>query len=355
MLLEQFMNESFSGSSYVPDVEPLFESYIQGEDVNELHMINREFNQQMNAINENVIFAAALSDVALMKGREEDAYRLQESVIGDVFTKIKEKIIELWRKIKAFFVNLFKSISVSVGKIENSLKGVEKILRSKDLSNFKYQMHDWKDSDMPNVITSNINKTVDRYKNTADTLYNQAKSIMDGSDNTYSSLEKEELDSDDSMVHIGNLVGASEKLTLQEANTMIQESYGCSGTPDEQTGLSDYTSMITFLKSFKNNKTIKKLQTDTDTAYKKAITAVDGFKSKADALKINDKADNQSDRTSARTKVVGMIKNISTRMTSTLSSYNSLMGTCINCNKQRFSEYRSIISKAVRYSGKKED
>ena len=148
---------------------------------------------------------------------------------------------------------------------------------------------------------------------------------------------------------IENIIGTPGVETIEAAKDIVRDNFGCKDPVKEFTGnKSDFANMVTFLKGFDKNKVLVDLNKNTKNAYNEALKTINSIESRINAI---------SAKSEANSKAISLIqttaKNGATLCTKGLKILNTLMGTCINCNKMRFKEYRSIVASAVRYNPKK--
>lgn len=361
MYLENYLNENAT-SVITENVEPLHEAWITGEDVNELAVINNEAIEAMATIAENSLFAESLAYIAELQGDTEKASSLQEGVIGNIFSKVKETLIKMWQKVKAFFANLFKSIAISMGDVSKTLKDVDKYLPD-DLSKYSYKGYKWSNTNIAETISSKVLKSVEDMGTVAQSSLDAATKAAKRTSGSGNPAAREDFDKPDkkdwernreSMIAI--FLGKSGEVTMAEAGDMIKEAYGCNGAPETIEGFSavSISTMINFCKTFDKNKALNKLKSDTDKAYGKAVNEAKKCESAIGKLKLSDNAVGQN--AANRKKEINFYLNAAkvtvTSMTTGLSVYNSLMGQCIACEKKKFKEYRSAIAGAVRHKAK---
>lgn len=279
---------------------------------------------------------------------------LQEAAIGDAINKAIAFMRNAWQRMKTWFSNLFKSISVSMGDVEKSLKGVDAKLNSKNLSDFEYTGHDWKESDIPDKLGKNISAYGEEMKRTVAMAVNMSKETKaaDDSRESYKNNDSKSNETEVSRKIVSKIISGSEgELTMDEAYDMIEKSYGFD-TNGNKKGLSDWRNMITFLKGFKDNKTLKNAQKKCDEAYAKCISAAEKGLKEVNSLKnkVKPDANNAKNSTIFLSNMQGSIQRAITNAKSALNTYDQLMGKCISMEQAKFKEYRSVIASAVRYN-----
>lgn len=347
--IDNYLNENTS--LFHGDVQPaLNESWITGENENELSIISGQFNREVFAIQENFLFAQGLAYVAEVQGKETDI--LSES-FGGFFKSIGERIQKMWAKVKAFFVRLFKSISIALGDINKSLSGVEKHLEGKSFSNFTYQGHNWNlgtGESIAKKMATNIKSGINETKAGIKVALNMTKKIS-----------KDEAGADDISSDTKRVVEASnylfsygENMTLEQVKIDIKKKYGSYEPVKEIKGLNNWSNMVKFLRGFNKNKTLTDLQKTSNELYNTTLVTIQETQKQIDAITPGKKVsgDEPIDRVNkslenARKNTAAAISMLATVM----SQYNALMQLCIAEEKSIFSEYKSVIAKAVRYKG----
>ena len=354
MILDKFLNESKSIS-----IEPLFESYIQGEDINEIYMMTEDFNRNNERLDEGVMLAESLAFICEQKGNYDNARVLQEGAVIDFFKKLKENLTKLWQRVKAFFVNLFKSIQVEMGNINKSLENIDKYL-DKDFSKFAYDGHKW--STNPSIQTTISNKAkeaIKGIKNLVDKQKNNSTKAREG-DNSLGDNENGIIGNDHGVSlkkATASMVGQSGELTLEEAKDKIKAHWGYTTSTDSIKNFSVISkgSMIQFLKDFSKNKILIDLKNETDETFKESINAISDAQNLVERLKPKEdaKEDEQTKSKNTISNAVTNIKSLSNQVMQVISAYDKLMSECIACEKAKFSEYRNTLAAAVRYKPSK--
>lgn len=347
--IDNYLNEN--SSMFHGDVQPaLNESWITGENENELSIISGQFNREVFAIQENFLFAQGLDYVASIQGKQTDI--LSES-FGSFFSSIGDRIKKMWAKVKAFFVRLFKSISIALGDINKSLSGVEKHLEGKSFSNFSYQGHNWNlgtGETIAKKMATNIKSVINEAKTDVKAALNYSKKISrdEAGANDVSGNMKRGFEASNYLFSYG------EDLTLEQVKIDIQKKYGNYESAKEIKGLNNWSSMVKFLREFNKNKTLTDLQKTSNELYNTTLVTIQDTQKQLDAITPNKKVsgDEPLDRVNkslenAKKNTASAIANLA----SVMSQYNALMQFCISEEKAIFSEYKSVIAKAVRYKG----
>ena len=380
-VLDQFLNESTTG--YGCDIEkpePLSESesFFITPDANGVALLKeqderdiRRLDMAMLKLNSVVLTEGyklnmptnTLSESAMEEKRMQ-IVNLQEAGIVDYWNKFIEMIKKAWQRMVTWFKNLFKSISVAVMNVKKSLKGVDKILKNKDFSNFTYDGHDWKDSTIYATMASNIESISNELSKDLDDgeklLAGMKATKLSGENEdeikmNNSPSKSEDLDYESKAKEkIGQIVGKGETSTsMEQAKDIIAESYGYSESKTI-TGC-DWKGMVEYLTKFNDSKTITESQKTCDANYKKLIAKAEKMKSAISSAS----ADTQKGNPDATRTIASRFNYVEKRTekiiqlnNKCLSAYDTLIGYCITVEKARFSEYRSVISKAIRYNGK---
>ena len=380
-VLDQFLNESTTGYGYnIEKPEPLSESesFFITPDANGVALLKeqderdiRRLDMAMLKLNSVVLTEGyklnmptnTLSESAVEEKRMQ-IVNLQEAGIVDYWNKFIEMIKKAWQRMVTWFKNLFKSISVAVMNVKKSLKGVDKILKNKDFSNFTYDGHDWKDSTIYSTMATNI-----------ETISNEASKDLDDKEKLLGALKlvrtsaeneneikfndakskTEDLNDEAKFKEkIGQIVGKGETSTsMEQAKDIIAESYGYSESKTI-TGC-DWKGMVEYLTKFNDSKTITESQKTCDENYKKLIARAEKIKGSIGSISSKTQKENpDGTRTVASrfNKVEKSMEKIIQFNNKCIAAYDTLIGYCITVEKARFSEYRSVISKALRYNGK---
>lgn len=344
MLFSNIENLMESGSL---NIEPISEAEIAHitPDGNGLHQIVLESQQETMKIDRAVVLAE-------QKMLEQEAMgsihlaALQEAVVGDVFKKMVDKIKELYQKVVAFFKKLFASISLSCGDIKKALEKSKEYLKG-DFSKYEYTMTPWKSSvSIASEISTKLTGSIDMYKAIANSIEKVATEIHEGAKN------EDKFNTDVTTIEeaFGTLLDKGEQISSEEASEIIKEAYADSQSPEKMKGLPNLNGMVEYLKSFNKNKTLTDLKTKTEKAFGEAVKVAKSTEDKV--VKLQSKAKGE-DATKALGKVVKVAKANLGSINNSLSAYSVLMGVCINMEKKKFSEYRKVISGAIRYKGGK--
>ncbi len=345
MILSGLLSESNNlGNFNTEDVEPIVKAHYTANSTG-VQAILFESDESHVQLEENVMLAEQIVLSLQVKGDEAAAESLSEGMVGDYFNKMVEGLKKLWQKIKGWFANIFKSLEVATRDINSIITKYEKEIKGKDFSNFEYKGHKWKSGAIEGVHTSATTK--------ANTIMGALASLSGTS--TVSSGDTEartdsakELSSNK---HLGALLGQDE-MSQAEAKKHVLETV--TGSEKEETiknfEVISVTDMIAFVKDFKNSKTIKKAQAETDKLFSKAIA--DAQKMIKDVEAQHNKGDYAEGKKEHSQKNIALAKHNVNSMRNLLGGYNTLTGICVDIEKMQFSEYKKTIAAAIRHKGK---
>lgn len=300
-----------------------------------------EHQEDEFAVEENVMLAEQAALAIHLQGNEAAYEKLNESVVSGYFTKAIEMIKRMWAKIKGWFANLLKNIESSTRDTASIITKYEKELKGKDYTNFEYKGHAWKSGEADkfhthatNVMQKAIEQGASHVK-VSDNVDEIKKIIETLKETTVAKL-------------LGEAAGKDDEMSQQEFSKHLKEHVAGEEKTIKGFQHASVTDMIAFIKDFKNSKTIKKAQTETDKLYAKAITDANKAISSAqtDANKITDAAKKET----ASLSVAAAREAIAVTQRS-LSVYNIITGACIDLEKAQFAEYKKVIASAIRYKG----
>lgn len=343
MILSGLLSESNNlGNFNTEDVEPIVKAHYTANSTG-VQAILFESDESHVQLEENVMLAEQIVLSLQVKGDEAAAESLSEGMVGDYFNKMIEGLKKLWQKIKGWFANIFKSLEVATRDINSIITKYEKEIKGKDFSNFEYKGHKWKSGAIEGVHTSATTK--------ANTIMGHLSALPGSSAIGDTEKPTEHAKEQTANKHLGALLGQDD-MSQAEAKKHVLELV--TGSEKEETikNFSDIsvTDMIAFVKDFKNSKTIKKAQADTDKLFSKAI---------ADAQKIikevevqHNKGDFAEGKKEHSQKNIALAKHNVNSMRNLLAGYNTLTGVCVDLEKMQFSEYKKVIAAAIRHKGK---
>ena len=313
MLIEQFLNES--SVEALDNIPILDESWITGENENELYTIANEAAESSNQLYENMIFAEAVANNANLNGNIEKANMLLEKSVSDYWQKLKKTIVEWAGKVKAWFQKLWASIRV---KVKSSAAALDKAAKLINNNSYTISIHDWKQTDIANVISNNAKKFISivvKSEDIPDSIKNKGTNSAEVFTNSYLITGSINSDYSHSM-----------------AIDYIKKEYGCENeTKTTKTvSKSEIMNMISYLKSFDNNKVIKESEKGLKELFNDAINTLND-KEKQSQNEENSKIINEQ---------VGLLK-------SALKTANSLLSSCITLEKMKYSEYKSAVLSAI--------
>lgn len=367
MLLNKFLNEGTDfGTHYnVEKPEALSEANWITPDSIGLALIKRMDNSYDNSLSENMMYANTLAEAAYLQG--SDPTVLLENAMGDYFRKIVKALKDAWQRMVTWFKNLFKSIAVSMTDIKKALKDVEKLLNGKDFRDFEHDGHEWITngggiSTSMGVEVTKISTNLSKSSDAIIAKLNKKDITIEGDKNTsYADDQDGQYKNSDTTpdikTFIGKLVGSSKgSLSIEEAKDIIREKYGYNKTFTSKKGL-EWSEMVKFLREFEKNKVLNDAQKKCDENYKTAIKKAEEAVKAAESAKssVKSDADNVKNSNAYYGARIRQLQGFVTLHKAYLNQYDTLMGTCIDMEKARFSEYRGTISRAIRYNKKKDN
>ena len=320
MLIDQYITESYND-----DFVPTNEAWITGENENELYQITNEAMESYNCLFENLIFSESIASIQKLNGLDESAEMLLEKTKEGFWKGLKETLIKWKNQIVEFFKKLWASIRVKVKASATALDKAAELIKKNDLTGFTYQGYKWKDSSISTTISNNAKSLVDEFVMAVEIIRDEGKDDL-------GSKQGKDLE----FYIYGQLVkGGTTRASHKEAINHIKEDYGCNTDSKDiiSASASDITNMISFLKSFEANKTIREAEKALTENINKSIKEVS-------ALEIKTKEINSA----VNAQINGM--------KATLKAAQSLLGTCISLEKQKYAEYKSAVLAAMHYNNK---
>lgn len=346
MFIENFLNENndFLDESYFgSEIQPANESWITGENPDELSEINRQFNAEMYTLEENFMLAESLCLVSEING-DMDKSKLLESKVGDFFKSAWAKIQEMIKRVKQFLSNLLNAAKMKFGKISKQINNIDKYIGTKDMSGYTYNIHDWND----NVgIFDKCTTTAVKVLGILTTKLNEIQSTQDEVDTSNSDGDKYTFKVYTSPAYLIGLTnaGASSSDSLKTIKLEIAKAYGCEGPATEHDSFSsDKSTMVTYLKSY-DKKTMKEKADKTNETLKNSEKSAKEVLNKIKALEAKDDNNVAKAQTQAK-KVINAIGDV-------ITSNNQILKMCINLESVRFSEYKSALIGAITYKPSK--
>lgn len=321
MLIEQFLNESSVNA--LDNIPVLDESWITGENENELYTIANEAAESSNQLYENMIFAEAVANNARLNGNIQKSDMLLEKSVSDYWQKLKKTIVEWAGKVKAWFQKLWASIRV---KVKASAAALDKAANLLNKDSYTIEIHNWKNTEIATTISNNaksfIHVVVDA-DDIPDSLTNKGTNGIEVLTNSF--LITGKLDN---------------KYSHEMAIDYIKGEYGCKEATKETKTVSksEITNMISFLKAFNNNKTIKESEKGLKELFNNAIKSVND----------KEKKSQDKDKSQILNTQVNLLK-------AALKTSNSLLSTCITLEKNKYSEYKSAVLSAINAKADKTD
>ena len=338
MFFELYGSDVLSEGTNQDTIVALEESWITGEDPNELSMISNEMLKEQRELEEGAMLAEGVALVCSLQENADQAEALNEAAVKDYFDKFVTALKKAWARVKQYFLNLGKSIAAQLLPVKKAFNGIEKYL-DKDFSGFSYTAYEYEESDIAEKIDMNILGIIGQYE--AD-----IKDI-DGKEKIEAGYENKQalINSIYGELVTGNM---DTELTPEQAILKIKESYGKTGSKTTVKGPEKATLLyfVKFVREFDKNGTIKKLQEGSNKAFKQVIADGEAAKKKIASTSNKENKEVVSSATTA-------IKKALSSMNTAISAYNRLMGVCISLEKEKFSTYRAIVSAAVKYNPKK--
>lgn len=342
MFIENFLNENndFLDESYFgSEIQPANESWITGENPDELSEINRQFNAEMYTLEENFMLAESLCLVSEING-DMDKSKLLESKVGDFFKSAWAKIQEMIKRVKQFLSNLLNAAKMKFGKISKQINNIDKYIGTKDMSGYTYNIHDWND----NVgIFDRCTTTAVKVLGILTTKLNEIQSTQDEVDISNSDGDKYTFKVYTSPAYLIGLTneGASSSDSLKTIKLEIAKAYGCEGPATEHDSFSsDKSTMVTYLKSY-DKKTMKEKADKTNETLNNSEKSAKEVLNKIKALEAKDDNNVAKAQIQAK-KVINAIGDV-------ITSNNQILKMCINLESVRFSEYKSALIGAITY------
>ena len=145
-----------------------------------------------------------------------------------------------------------------------------------------------------------------------------------------------------------------EDMTLEQVKIDIKKKYGNYDAAKEIKGLKNWSVMVKFLREFNKNKTLTDLQKASNELYKNALTTIQDTQKQMDAIKTTPSHNENENETNPSISIANIRKNSAasiSNLASVMGQYNAIMQFCIGEEKAIFSEYKSVIAKAVKYKG----
>lgn len=338
MFIENFLNENndFLDESYFgSEIQPANESWITGENPDELSEINRQFNAEMYTLEENFMLAESLCLVSEING-DMDKSKLLESKVGDFFKSAWARIQEMIKRIKQFLINAVNAAKMKFGKIANQINNIDKYIGTKDMSGYTYNIHDW---------AKNVNKFDTCAMNATKVLgmltskLNDIQSAQDEVDLKDNGTSFKKYTSPAYLIGIGS--DENEGDSLKTIKLELEKIYGCQGPASEHNNFnSDKAVMVSYIKNF-DKKTMKEKSDKTNETLKNSEKAAKEVLNKVKSLEA--KENNNVARAQAQAK------EIMTAISSVISSNSTILKMCMNLESVRFGEYKTALLGAITY------
>ena len=338
MFIENFLNENndFLDESYFgSEIQPANESWITGENPDELSEINRQFNAEMYTLEENFMLAESLCLVSEING-DMDKSVLLESKVGDFFKSAWAKIQEMIKRVRQFLINAVNAAKMKFGKIANQINNIDKYIGTKDMSGYTYNIHDWNERVTKfDTCTMNATKVLDILTS----KLNDIQSAQDEVDLKDESSSFKRYTSPAYLIGIGT--DENEADSLKTIKLELEKIYGCQGPATEHNNFnSDKAVMVTYIKNY-DRKTMKEKSDKTNETLKKSEKSAKEVLNKIKALEAKDDNNVARAQTQAK-KVIDAIGNV-------ITSNNQILKMCMNLESVRFGEYKTALLGAITY------
>lgn len=377
MILNSLLSENFVGASV--SVDPIESAHFT-PNLTGMQSILVESMEEQFRLEDAVMMCEQVALTLGYKGDESGAENLNEGMVGDYFTKFIELVKKLWAKIKGWFGNLFKSIEVSTRDINKMVDKYKKELESKSFADYEYKGHKWT-AETPDKLHAGIAATAlginsrlvvistgqDKWINGETGTYKNGDHDFEGhqKDKNKGHMEKQKTRFEERVrgtdVFMAALVNGSQSpshdgdtLSASEAKKELAEKAQGGTTAETIKNFSavGLNAMIDFLKNFKNNKTINAARKEVDKIY--ANTIKDAEKVRKDYQTAYNKTSGQKE--GERGALGGRLytaKHNLDEMKNVLSAYSTLVGICVDIEKDKFSEFKSAVAGAIRHTPKK--
>ncbi len=373
MILSSLLNENFTGEAI--NVEAIISEHFTANSTG-IQSILLETQEEGNRLDETVMLMEQAAFALGFKGETERAEQLSESMGSDYFTKFVNMLKKMWAKVKGWFVNIFKHFETATRDINKLIEKYRKELDGKDYSNYEYNGHKWvqgadKVHDGIAATATKINASLAAGTKGANDWVNGSKGGSKANHETdkrkaaaAESRTKNETAHKEQLVPtsvwIKALVDGStnpshdgDGLSASEAKTTLGEKVKGEGKAEAIKNFSAIalSTMIDFLKNFKNNKTITAARKDVDKLFATTIKEAEQVRKDIQAHANSLSGDKTGGRDAAAGKLAHAKHNLDDAK-NVLTAYTTLVGICIDLEKEKFSEFKGAIAGAIRHSGK---
>lgn len=373
MILSSLLNENFTGEAI--DVEAIISEHFTPNSTG-IQSILLEAQGEEHRLEEAVMLVEQATLALNFKGNTERAEQLSESMASDYFTKFVNMLKKMWAKVKGWFVNIFKHFETATRDINKLIEKYRKELDSKDYSNYEYNGHKWTQSAdkvhegiaaTATKINSSIaigTKGADNWVNGKTGGANVDRETPKRKANAAEMREKNETAHKEQLVPttvwIKALVDGTtnpshdgDGMSASEAKTAIGEKVkgGEKAEAIKNFSAVALSTMIDFLKNFKNNKTITAARKDVDKLFATTIKEAEQVRKDIQAHANSLSGDKVGGRDAAAGKLAHAKHNLDDAK-NVLSAYTTLVGICIDVEKEKFAEFKGAIAGAIRHSGK---
>ena len=339
MFIENFLNENneFLDESYFgSEIQPANESWITGENPDELSEINRQFNAEMYTLEENFMLAESLCLVSEING-DMDKSKLLESKVGDFFKSAWAKIQEMIKRVRQFLINAVNAAKMKFGKISKQINNIDKYIGTKDMSGYTYNIHDWNERVLGGFDTCTLNAT--KVLDILTSKLNDIQSAQDEVDLKDESSSFKRYTSPAYLIGIGT--DENEVDSLKTIKLELEKNYGCQGPATEHNNFnSDKAVMVNYIKNY-DRKTMKEKSDKTNETLKNSEKSAKEVLNKIKALEAKDDNNVAKAQTQAK-KVIDAIGNV-------ITSNNQILKMCMNLESVRFGEYKTALLGAITY------
>lgn len=361
MILEKFLNENNFNVDYdIPEC-PISETILITPDLIGLENINAMNERERINLDKEVLYEEAMIYIKSLQG--VNVSLLMENVIMDFFSKLKELIKKAWARMKSWFESTNAQIVIQAKNAEDKLENTRQKLLNMDLSKFKYTIHTGNINNsntkaIANKIIKNTEKDIQSVKGLIDKEladFNNAmtKKIMNGELDAEAKTRKIDLEEDTTFSDFKNnnkriakfMGSSSDEMTIEEAKDELSNQI--EGEPKEVTGLQKATieKLISTIKNFNDNEILENIKKSYESNYSKISKEVDDIQNK---LKSTKKDGDEEIGELAKYHII-KIRMALAKMVDSASICNKLLIFCIDREKAKFMEARTIIYSAAKY------
>lgn len=294
-------------------------------------------NTQAERLYEEVINAEGAFSAVLQKGvssgtlDEACAEVIQEGMLGGYWKKVKDMFENLWKTVKALFEKFMAWLDGKVKSDKDFIAKYGETLKNKkdELKSMEYMGFVWKISSLDKSIATSITDAIGELKKDGDgKAAGLAKDVP--------TVNKED-EIAKGLMEIGKMVGSSKDTDAEIVADYNKQLHGGHLEADKLK-LNDVSALITAVEKYEDDKkSAEDLKKAFDDAFKAAISIIEGMKS--DWESENNKVHHLAGVHIAVAKAQAAL-------------CNRLVGTYLTALKDRRSEYRGVLAKAVGYKKK---